>query len=133
MLGTVATRSALHAPPIGTGAPRRLWRPGGRAARLHKASAYIGTFYGQIALAKVSASSRLTLPPQPQIAGWTRSFSNRELVQVTELLGAIGLSSAATLRAPTGRLARTPEDALLAMRLAKSNNSLAAEVQVSKS
>jgi soluble lytic murein transglycosylase len=55
------------------------------------------------------------------------------LVQVTQLLGDIGLSSRGD---PFVRrmveLARTPEDALLAMRLAKQNNSLAAEVQVAK-
>ncbi len=99
-----------------------------------KASTYIGTYYGQIALAKVSGNARLILPPQPQIAGLdARSFSNRELVQVTELLGAIGLSSRGDpFVRRLGDLARTPEDALLAMRLAKANNSLAAEVQVSK-
>jgi len=99
-----------------------------------KAAGYIGTFYGQIALAKVNPSAHLTLPPQPQIAGLdARSFSNRELVQVTELLGSIGLSSRGDpFVRRMAELARTPEDALLAMRLAKSNNSLAAEVQVSK-
>jgi soluble lytic murein transglycosylase len=99
-----------------------------------KASAYNGTYYGLIALAKINASSHLTLPPQPQIAGLdARSFSNRELVQVTQLLGEIGLSDRgdAFVRR-IAELARTPEDALLAMRLAKSNNSLAAEVQVAK-
>jgi len=99
-----------------------------------RASQYIGTYYGQIALAKISASAKLTLPPQPQIAGLdARVFSNRELVQVTELLADIGLSERgdAFVRR-IAELARTPEDALLAMKLAKTNNSLAAEVSVSK-
>jgi soluble lytic murein transglycosylase len=99
-----------------------------------KASTYIGTYYGELALAKVNPSARLTLPPQPKIAGLdARSFSNRELVQVTELLAAIGLSERGDpFVRRIGELARTPEDALLAMKLAKDNNSLAAEVQVSK-
>jgi soluble lytic murein transglycosylase len=99
-----------------------------------KASTYIGTFYGEIALARVSPSAKLILPPQPQIAGLdARAFSNRELVQVTQLLGEIGLSERgdAFVRR-IAELARTPEDALLAMRLAKSNNSLAAEVGMAK-
>ncbi len=98
------------------------------------AAKHIGTFYGQLALARIKPSARLVLPPQPMIAGLdARAFSNRELVQVTQLLADIGLSSRGD---PFVRrmvdLARTPEDALLAMRLAKKNNSLAAEVQVSK-
>ncbi len=98
------------------------------------AAKHIGAFYGQLALAKLNPSARLVLPPQPVVAGLdARAFSNRELVQVTQLLADIGLSSRGD---PFVRrmvdLARTPEDALLAMRLAKQNNSLAAEVQVSK-
>jgi soluble lytic murein transglycosylase len=98
------------------------------------AAKHIGTFYGQLALARINPSARLVLPAQPAIAGLdARAFSNRELVQVTQLLGDIGLSSRGD---PFVRrmveLARTPEDALLAMRLAKQNNSLAAEVQVAK-
>jgi soluble lytic murein transglycosylase len=104
------------------------------AADYRKASAHVGTFYGQLALAKFSPSAKLTLPPQPQVAGLdARSFSNRELVQVTELLGAIGLEERADpFIRRLGELARTPEDALLAMRLAKQNKSLAAEVHVAK-
>jgi soluble lytic murein transglycosylase len=99
-----------------------------------KAAQYNGTYYGLLALAKVNASSKLILPPQPQIDGLdARAFSNRELVQVTQLLAEIGLSERgdAFVRRLT-ELARTPEDALLAMKLAKTNNSLAAEVSVSK-
>jgi len=99
-----------------------------------KASQYNGTYYGLLALAKLNSSSKLTLPPQPQIAGLdARAFSNRELVQVTQLLEAIGMAERgdAFVRR-IAELARTPEDALLAMRLAKTNNSLAAEVSVSK-
>ncbi len=98
------------------------------------AAEYIGTFYGQLALAKINPAARLTLPPQPAIAGLdARAFSNRELVQVTELLAAVGMSSRGDpFVRRLGELARTPEDALLAMRLAKQNNSLAAEVQVAK-
>jgi soluble lytic murein transglycosylase len=99
-----------------------------------KASSYIGTYYGEIALARINPSAHLTLPPQPRIDGLdARSFSNRELVQVTELLAAIGLSERGDpFVRRIAELARTPEDALLAMKLAKTNNSLAAEVQVSK-
>jgi soluble lytic murein transglycosylase len=99
-----------------------------------KASQYNGTYYGLLALAKLNVSSKLILPPQPQIAGLdARAFSNRELVQVTQLLEAIGLADRgdAFVRR-IAELARTPEDALLAMRLAKTNNSLAAEVSVAK-
>jgi soluble lytic murein transglycosylase len=105
------------------------------AERDYQAAAkHINTFYGQLALARINPSSRLVLPPQPSVAGLdARTFSNRELVQVTELLAQAGLSNRGD---PFVRrmvdLARTPEDALLAMRLAKQNNSLAAEVQVSK-
>lgn len=99
-----------------------------------KAATYIGTYYGQIALAKINPGGKLVLPPQPQIAGLdARSFSNRELVQVTDLLGSIGLSNRVDpFIRRISDLARTPEDALLAMKLAKANNSLAAEVQVAK-
>jgi soluble lytic murein transglycosylase len=99
-----------------------------------KAASYIGTFYGQIALAKITPSAKLVLPPQPSVAGLdARAFSNRELVQVAQLLESIDLGDRADpFVRRIGELARTPEDALLAMRLAKTNNSLAAEVQVSK-
>jgi soluble lytic murein transglycosylase len=99
-----------------------------------KASAYIGTFYGQLALARISPGARVVLPPEPQVAGLdAREFSNRELVQVTQLLAEVGLADRgdAFVRR-IGDLARTPADALLAMRLAKQNNSLAAEVHVAK-
>jgi soluble lytic murein transglycosylase len=104
------------------------------AADYAKASTYIGTFYGQLALAKITPAARVSLPPEPQVAGLdAREFSNRELVQVTQLLAEVGLSDRgdAFVRR-IGDLARTPEDALLAMRLAKQNNSLAAEVHVAK-
>jgi soluble lytic murein transglycosylase len=99
-----------------------------------RAAKHIGSFYGQIALAKLNPSARLTLPPQPAVAGLEeRAFQNRELVQVAELLAAIGLSNRGDIFIRRlGDLAQTPDDALLAMRLAKKNNSLAAEVQVSK-
>ncbi|HEX4506844.1 MAG TPA: hypothetical protein VH722_14025, partial [Alphaproteobacteria bacterium] len=99
-----------------------------------KASQYNGTYYGLLALAKLNAASKLVLPKQPEIAGLdARAFSNRELVQVTQLLEAIGMAERgdAFVRRIT-ELARTPEDALLAMKLAKTNNSLAAEVSVAK-
>ena len=99
-----------------------------------KASQYNGTYYGLLALAKLNATSKLVLPKQPEIAGLdARAFSNRELVQVTQLLEAIGMADRGDpfVRRIT-ELARTPEDALLAMRLAKTNNSLAAEVSVAK-
>jgi len=99
-----------------------------------KASQYNGTYYGLLALAKLNSASRLVLPKQPEIAGLdARAFSNRELVQVTQLLEAIGMADRgdAFVRRIT-ELARTPEDALLAMKLAKTNNSLAAEVSVAK-
>lgn len=99
-----------------------------------KASQYNGTYYGLLALAKLNAASKLVLPKQPEIAGLdARAFSNRELVQVTQLLEAIGMADRgdAFVRR-IAELARTPEDALLAMRLAKMNNSLAAEVSVAK-
>src|SRR5262249_12511128 len=95
-----------------------------------KASQYNGTYYGQLALAKLNASSKLRRPRAPQTAGLdARAFSNRELVQVTQLLEAIGMADRgdAFVRR-IAELARTPEDALLAMKLAKTNNSLAAEV-----
>ncbi len=135
MLDTVSTPISIARAAYWTGRTEEAMNDNVAAFRdYQKASGYIGTYYGQLALAKVSANARLVLPPQPQIAGLdARAFSNRELVQVTELLGAIGLSSRGD---PFVRrlveLARTPEDALLAMRLAKTNNSLAAEVQVSK-
>jgi len=74
------------------------------------------------------------LPPQPSVAGLeARAFGNRELVQVAQLFNAIGLSNRADpFIRRVGELARTPDDALLAMRLAKTNNSLAAEVSVAK-
>lgn len=99
-----------------------------------KAAAYIGTFYGQIAQAKLEPAAKLALPPQPEIAGLDqRTFGNRELVQVAELLAAIDQASRADpFVRRIGELARTPEDALLAMLLAKQTKSLAAEVQVSK-
>jgi soluble lytic murein transglycosylase len=99
-----------------------------------KASQHNGTYYGLLALAKLNASSKLVLPKQPQIAGLdARAFSNRELVQVTQLLEEIGMADRgdAFVRR-IAELARTPEDALLAMKLAKTNNSLAAEVSVAK-
>ena len=98
------------------------------------AATFIGTFYGQIAQAKLNPGAKLALPPQPAIAGLDeRAFGNRELVQVAELLAAIDQASRADpFVRRIGELARTPEDALLAMRLAKQNKSLAAEVQVSK-
>jgi soluble lytic murein transglycosylase len=99
-----------------------------------KAATHIGAFYGQLALAKLTPSAKLALPPEPRVAGLdARSFSNSELVQVTQLFAAIGLPDRgdAFVRR-MGDLARTPEDALLAMRLAKANNSLAAEVHVAK-
>jgi soluble lytic murein transglycosylase len=105
------------------------------AARDYGAAAkHFETFYGQLALAKIHPSAHLVLPPQPVVAGLdARAFTNRELVEVTQLLAEIGLPSRGD---PFVRrmvdLARTPEDALLAMRLAKQNKSLAAEVQVSK-
>jgi soluble lytic murein transglycosylase len=107
---------------------------GGAARDYEKASAQIGTFYGQLALAKIKPGARLTLPPEPKVAGLDeRSFSDRELVQVTELFAAIGMAERADpFMRRIGELARTPEDALLAMKLAKSNRSLAAEVQVAK-
>jgi soluble lytic murein transglycosylase len=98
------------------------------------AATFPGTFYGQLALAKINPAAKLVLPPQPSIAGLdSRTFADRELVQVVGLLEAIGLSSRgdAFVRR-IGEIARTPEEALLAMRLAKANNSLAAAVQVSK-
>jgi len=99
-----------------------------------KAATHSGAYYGQLALAKISPGAKLVLPPQPAIAGLdARSFSNRELVQVAELLAAIKQSDRAEpFVRRMGELARTPEDALLAMRLAKTNKSLAAEVQVAK-
>jgi len=106
----------------------------GAARDYAKASQYNGTYYGLLAMAKLNASSKLTLPQAPQIAGLdARAFSNRELVQVTQLLETIGMADRgdAFVRR-IGELARTPEDALLAMKLAKTNNSLAAEVSVSK-
>ena len=98
------------------------------------ASAYIGTYYGQLALAKINPTARLTLPAQPEIDGLeARSFDNRELVQVAELFTAVGESD---LGEPFIRrlieLARTPEDSLLAMHLAKANNTVAAQVRVAK-
>jgi soluble lytic murein transglycosylase len=110
---------------------------GDQAAATHeytKAAQYNGTYYGLLALAKLNPSAKLTLPPQPQIAGLdARAFSNRELVQVTQLLESIGMADRgdAFVRR-IAELARTPQDALLAMKLAKTNNSLAAEVSVSK-
>jgi len=99
-----------------------------------RASSHVGTFYGQLALAKINPAARLTLPPQPSASGLdARVFNNRELVQVAELFDAIGLSSRADpFVRRIGDLARTPDDALLAMRLAKTTKSLAAEVLVAK-
>jgi soluble lytic murein transglycosylase len=99
-----------------------------------RASKHIGTFYGQIAQAKLGPSARLTLPPQPAVAGLEeRTFDNSELVQVALLLNDIGLSTRGDpFIRRIGELARNPDDALLAMRLAKANKSLAAEVQVAK-
>jgi soluble lytic murein transglycosylase len=99
-----------------------------------RASKHIGTFYGQIAQAKLSSSARLTLPPQPAVAGLEeRTFDNSELVQVALLLNDIGLSARGDpFIRRIGELARNADEALLAMRLAKANRSLAAEVQVSK-
>jgi len=103
-------------------------------AQYKAAAAYIGTYYGQLALAKINPSARLTLPAQPEVDGLeARSFGNRELVQVAELFTAIGQSD---LGEPFIRrlieLARTPEDSLLAMHLAKANNTVAAQVRVAK-
>ena len=99
-----------------------------------KAANHIGTFYGQLAMAKITPAAKLQLPPQPAVAGLeTRAFGNRELVQVALLFNVIGLSNRADpFIRRIGELARTPDDALLAMRLAKTNNSLAAEVSVAK-
>ncbi|MDB5392537.1 MAG: hypothetical protein JWM91_43 [Rhodospirillales bacterium] len=135
MLETVATPISVARAAYWAGRAEEALGDNAAADRDYaKASTYIGTYYGELALAKINPSGRLTLPPQPQIAGLdARSFSNRELVQVTELLAAIGLAERADpFVRRIGELARTPEDALLAMKLAKSNNSLAAEVQVSK-
>jgi soluble lytic murein transglycosylase len=98
------------------------------------AATFIGAYYGQIALAKINPAARLVLPPQPTVASLdSRMFGNRELVQVVELLQAIGLADRAdAFVRRIGEIARTPEEALLAIRLAKANNSLAAAVQVSK-
>ncbi|HTJ65402.1 MAG TPA: lytic transglycosylase domain-containing protein [Alphaproteobacteria bacterium] len=98
------------------------------------ASSYPAFYYGQLALAKISPSSRLSLPAQPQVGGLeARTFGNRELVQVAELFTAIGQSD---LGEPFIRrlieLARTPEDSLLAMHLAKANNTVSAQVRVAK-
>lgn len=99
-----------------------------------RAATYIGTFYGQLAQAKLNPAPRLKLPPQPVAPGLeARAFSNSELVQVAEVLNAIGLANRAEpFVRRIGELARTPDDALLAMRLAKVTNSLAAEVLVAK-
>jgi soluble lytic murein transglycosylase len=135
MLSTVTTPISIARAAYWAGrAEEALGHKAAADADYTKASSYIGTYYGEIALAKINPSARLTLPPQPQIDGLdARSFSNRELVQVTELLAAIGLSERGDpFVRRLGDLARTPEDALLAMRLAKQNNSLAAEIQVSK-
>ncbi len=135
MLDTVATPISIARAAYWAGrAEEALGDKAGADRDYAKASAYIGTYYGEIALAKINPSAKLVLPPQPQIAGLdARSFSNRELVQVTELLAAIGLSERGDpFVRRIAELARTPEDALLAMKLAKTNNSLAAEVQVSK-
>jgi soluble lytic murein transglycosylase len=135
MLDTVATPISVARAAYWAGRAEEALGDKAAAERDYtKASTYIGTYYGEIALAKINPSARLILPPQPQIAGLeARSFSNRELVQVTELLAAIGLSERGDpFVRRLGDLARTPEDALLAMKLAKTNNSLAAEVQVSK-
>jgi soluble lytic murein transglycosylase len=98
------------------------------------ASSYIAFYYGQLALAKISPATRLTLPPQPQVGGLeARTFGNRELVQVADLFTAIDQSD---LGEPFIRrlidLARTPEDSLLAMHLAKTNNTVSAQVRVAK-
>ncbi|HLG89966.1 MAG TPA: lytic transglycosylase domain-containing protein [Alphaproteobacteria bacterium] len=100
-----------------------------------RAAAYIGTFYGQLALAKLDPAARLKLPKQPTATSGVeaRAFNNSELVQVAEVLNAIGLANRAEpFVRRIGELARTPEDALLAMRLAKVTKSLAAEVLVAK-
>ena len=135
MLNTVTTPiSIARAAYWAARAEEALGDQAGATRDYTRASQYIGTYYGQIALAKINASAKLTLPKQPQIAGLdARAFSDRELVQVTELLADIGLSERgdAFVRR-IAELARTPEDALLAMKLAKTNNSLAAEVSVSK-
>ena len=135
MLNTVTTPISIARAAYWAGrAEEELGDKAGADRDYAKASAYNGTYYGMLALAKVNASSKLVLPPQPQIDGLdARSFSNRELVQVTQLLQEVGMSDRgdAFVRRIT-ELARTPEDALLAMRLAKANNSLAAEVGVAK-
>jgi soluble lytic murein transglycosylase len=135
MLNTVTTPiSIARAAYWAARAEEALGDQAGATRDYTRASQYIGTYYGQIALAKVNAAAKLTLPPQPKIDGLdARAFSDRELVQVTQLLAEIGLSERgdAFVRR-IAELARTPEDALLAMKLAKTNNSLAAEVSVSK-
>lgn len=135
MMNTVATPiSVARAAYWSARAEEAMGDKAGAASDYTQAATHIGTYYGELALAKINPSAHLTLPPQPQIGGLdARSFSNRELVQVTELLEQIGLSDRGDpFVRRIGELARTPEDALLAMRLAKTNNSLAAEVQVSK-
>lgn len=99
-----------------------------------RAASHVGAFYGQLALAKLNPGARLVLPPQPSASGLeARVFNNRELVQIAELLNAIGLANRADpFVRRIGDLARTPDDALLAMRLAKVTKSLAAEVSVAK-
>jgi len=135
MLGTVTTPiSTARAAYWAARAEEAAGDQAGAARDYTKASQYNGTYYGLLALAKPNASSKLVLPKQPEIAGLdARAFSNRELVQVTQLLEAIGMADRgdAFVRRIT-ELARTPEDALLAMKLAKTNNSLAAEVSVAK-
>jgi soluble lytic murein transglycosylase len=135
MLGSVSTPiSTSRAAYWAARAEEALGNQAGAMRDYAKAAKYNGTYYGLLAAAKLNDSSKLTLPPQPQIAGLdARAFSNRELVQVTQLLEAIGMADRgdAFVRR-IAELARTPEDALLAMKLAKTNNSLAAEVSVSK-
>jgi soluble lytic murein transglycosylase len=135
MLNTVTTPISVSRAAYWAGRAAEAQGDSATAARDYaRAAKHIGTFYGQLALARIDPEAKLVLPPQPVIAGLdARSFSNRELVQVTELLKAIGLSDRSDpFVRRIGDLARTPEDALLAMQLAKANNSLAAEVQVAK-
>ena len=135
MLSTVGTPISVARAGYWAGrAKEELGDQFGAQADYARAAAHIGTFYGQLAMAKVNPAARLILPAQPAVAGLeSRAFGNRELVQVAELYNAIGLQNrAAIFVRRIGELARTPDDALLAMRLAKVTNSLAAEVSVSK-
>lgn len=99
-----------------------------------RASAHLGSFYGQLALAKLNPSSKLMLPPQPSTSSpEARAFANHELVRIAELLAATGHADRAdSFVRRVADLAQTPNDALLAMRLAKSTQSVPAGVVVAK-